>query len=213
MREYTPAEVEDKILRRGGGQVGEGGDLLGGEERAGGKGGVERWFTWEHEEGWRQVQYQFLGAIRSHGKFLSWLVEGLEESRIPRDEVLERETILSMLGTDVSCIKRLPDPNQLQALLSVYNWHIDTLLQLSQVYQQQNGTIVVPFHSHLRVTESLRCTSYPTDVGAASDFCFRAIFAYDRALAPGFNLGGMCRVDFDRVENRGLFLALNRNIA
>lgn len=32
-----------------------------------------------------------------------------------------------------------PDPNQLQALLSVYPWHIDTLLQMAAIYQQQGG--------------------------------------------------------------------------
>lgn len=31
------------------------------------------------------------------------------------------------------------DPNQLQALLSVYPWHIDTLLQMAAIYQQQGG--------------------------------------------------------------------------
>jgi hypothetical protein len=29
---------------------------------------VERWFTFEHDAGWRQVHTQFLGAVRSHGE-------------------------------------------------------------------------------------------------------------------------------------------------
>lgn len=33
------------------------------------------------------------------------------------------------------------DPNQLQALLSVYPWHIDTLLQMAAIYQQQGGKL------------------------------------------------------------------------
>ncbi|GHJ87779.1 hypothetical protein NliqN6_4181 [Naganishia liquefaciens] len=106
----------------------------------------EKWFTFEHDGGYRQTQLQFLGAIRSH------------------------------------------DPNQLQALLSVYPWHIDTLLQMAAIYQQQG------------------------DIGAAADYCERAMFAFDRALMPGFSLNGACRLDFDRVENRPLFLALHREV-
>ncbi|KAH8082189.1 transcriptional repressor TCF25-domain-containing protein [Filobasidium floriforme] len=107
----------------------------------------ERWFTFEHDAGWRQVHTQFLGAVRSH------------------------------------------DPNQLQALLSVYNWQIDTLLQMSAIYNQQG------------------------DIGAAADHCERALFAYDRCLAPGFAMNGTCRLDFDRVENRPMFLALHRLVS
>ncbi|KAI5453261.1 hypothetical protein NCC49_006284 [Naganishia albida] len=109
-------------------------------------GANERWFSFEHDAGYRQIQLQFLGAIRSH------------------------------------------DPNQLQALLSVYPWHIDTLLQMAAIYQQQG------------------------DIGAAADYCERAMFAFDRALMPGFSLNGACRLDFDRVENRPLFLALHREV-
>ncbi|KAJ9102582.1 hypothetical protein QFC21_002983 [Naganishia friedmannii] len=109
-------------------------------------GANEKWFTFEHDAGYRQIQLQFLGAIKSH------------------------------------------DPNQLQALLSVYPWHIDTLLQMAAVYQQQG------------------------DIGAAADYCERAMFAFDRALIPGFSLNGTCRLDFDRVENRPLFLALHREV-
>lgn len=28
----------------------------------------ERWFTFEHDAGWRQIHTQFLGAVRSHGQ-------------------------------------------------------------------------------------------------------------------------------------------------
>lgn len=31
------------------------------------------------------------------------------------------------------------DPNQLMALLQVYPWHVDTLLQMSEVYRLQSG--------------------------------------------------------------------------
>lgn len=51
-----------------------------------------------------------------------------------------------------------------------------------------------------------------TDIGAAADYCERAMFAFDRALMPGFSLNGACRLDFDRVENRPLFLALHREV-
>lgn len=31
------------------------------------------------------------------------------------------------------------DPNELMALLQVYPWHVDTLLQMSEVYRLQSG--------------------------------------------------------------------------
>jgi hypothetical protein len=33
-------------------------------------GANERWFTFEHDAGYRQIQLQFLGAIRSHGELV-----------------------------------------------------------------------------------------------------------------------------------------------
>ncbi|BEI81465.1 hypothetical protein CcaverHIS002_0206250 [Cutaneotrichosporon cavernicola] len=82
------------------------------------------------------------------------------------------------------------DPNELMALLQVYPWHVDTLLQMSEVYRLQN------------------------DIGAASDFAERALYALDRCLVPGFNVqSGSCRLDFDFVENRPMFTALHRIIS
>lgn len=76
------------------------------------------------------------------------------------------------------------------ALLQVYPWHVDTLLQMSEVYRLQN------------------------DIGAASDFAERALYAFDRCLMPGFNVqSGSCRLDFDFVENRPMFTALHRIIS
>jgi hypothetical protein len=107
----------------------------------------------------------------------------------------------------------LTDPNQLQALLSVYNWQIDTLLQMSAIYNQQGGKsrslIVRAIGS--RLISMLQFG--PIDIGAAADFCERALFAYDRCLAPGFAMNGTCRLDFDRVENRPMFLALHRLVS
>lgn len=35
------------------------------------------------------------------------------------------------------------DPNELMALLQVYPWHVDTLLQMSEVYRLQSGKCVI----------------------------------------------------------------------
>jgi hypothetical protein len=35
--------------------------------------------------------------------------------------------------------KLMSDPNELMALLQVYPWHVDTLLQMSEVYRLQSG--------------------------------------------------------------------------
>ena len=84
----------------------------------------------------------------------------------------------------------MSDPNELMALLQVYPWHVDTLLQMSEVYRLQS------------------------DIGAASDYAERALYAFDRCLMPAFNVStGLCRLDFDRVENRPMFTALHRIIS
>ncbi|KAL7413126.1 transcriptional repressor TCF25-domain-containing protein [Mrakia frigida] len=81
------------------------------------------------------------------------------------------------------------DPNQLFALLQVFPYHTDTILQMGEVYRQQ------------------------ADLSQASEYIDRALFAFERAFAPGFNIAqGNVRLDFDRVENRGFYLALIRNL-
>jgi hypothetical protein len=52
-----------------------------------------------------------------------------------------------------------------------------------------------------------------SDLGAASDFIDRALFAFERAFVPAFNISlGTARLDFGRIENRGFFLALTRDL-
>lgn len=52
-----------------------------------------------------------------------------------------------------------------------------------------------------------------SDLSQASEYIDRALFAFERAFAPGFNItSGNARLDFDRVENRGFYLALIRNL-
>ncbi|CDZ98610.1 Uncharacterized conserved protein [Phaffia rhodozyma] len=81
------------------------------------------------------------------------------------------------------------DPNQLFALLQVYPYHTDTILQMGEVYRQQ------------------------ADLGQASEFIDRALFAFERAFMPGFGVAhGNVRLDFDRVENRGFYLGVVRNL-
>ncbi|WWC65095.1 uncharacterized protein I303_107709 [Kwoniella dejecticola CBS 10117] len=132
MREMLENEVEELYERRGKERMDKG----------------EKWNTFEHTGPWREIQRQFMGAVRSH------------------------------------------DPNELMALLQVYPWHVDTLLQMSEVYRLQS------------------------DIGAASDFAERALYAFDRCLMPSFSVStGASRLDFDRVENRPIFTALHRIIS
>ncbi|WWC72536.1 uncharacterized protein I206_106498 [Kwoniella pini CBS 10737] len=132
MREMLDNEVEELYERRGRERIDKG----------------EKWFTFEHTGPWREIQRQFMGAVKSH------------------------------------------DPNELMALLQVYPWHVDTLLQMSEVYRLQS------------------------DIGAASDFAERALYAFDRCLMPSFSVStGASRLDFDRVENRPMFTALHRIIS
>lgn len=91
------------------------------------------------------------------------------------------------------------------ALLQVYPWHVDTLLQMSEVYRLQSGKLNV-YH----IERLLRIL----DIGAASDFAERALYAFDRCLMPSFSvMSGTSRLDFDRVENRPMFTALHRIIS
>ncbi|KAJ1021717.1 hypothetical protein NDA13_005332 [Ustilago tritici] len=107
---------------------------------------------WKHSKAYRQVQVQFLQAVRSY------------------------------------------DPNSLMALLRIYPYHIDTLLQLSE-YSRHQG-----------------------DLGQAADFNDRALFALERCAAPYFTSclsstsSGPPVVNFNKIENRAFYLALHRNI-
>ncbi|PWN53219.1 DUF654-domain-containing protein [Violaceomyces palustris] len=86
------------------------------------------------------------------------------------------------------------DPNSLMALLRVYPWHIDTLLQLSEISRHQG------------------------DLGQAADFNDRALFAFERTSSAYFTSclsssnAGPAVVDFDKIENRAFFLAVHRNV-
>ncbi|WFD30899.1 hypothetical protein MSPP1_001923 [Malassezia sp. CBS 17886] len=85
------------------------------------------------------------------------------------------------------------DINALVALLRVFPWHIDTLLQLADASRHQG------------------------DLGQAADFIDRALFALERSASPPFVAGltasaGPPSVDFARAENRALWLAAHRNV-
>ena len=82
------------------------------------------------------------------------------------------------------------DPNALMALLHVHPYHVENLLQLSDMASQQG------------------------DQGMSSDFLDRALYAFERALAPNFNLQmGTARLDFRRIESRQFFRALEKRVS
>ncbi|KAG8855858.1 hypothetical protein FRB96_006680 [Tulasnella sp. 330] len=81
------------------------------------------------------------------------------------------------------------DPNGFLLILQQHPWHIDTLLQLSEVFRHEDD------HIH------------------ATDLVDRALFAYERSFAGAFNItSGIHRIDFKRIENRPLFLAVHRSV-
>ncbi|KDQ07759.1 hypothetical protein BOTBODRAFT_38551 [Botryobasidium botryosum FD-172 SS1] len=81
------------------------------------------------------------------------------------------------------------DPNHFVTLLQINPWHVDTNLQLAEVFRHQE------------------------DYDKAGELVDRAMFAYERAFAGSFNFTlGTCRLDFDCVENRPFFLSLHRHI-
>ncbi|OAQ33483.1 DUF654-domain-containing protein [Linnemannia elongata AG-77] len=81
------------------------------------------------------------------------------------------------------------DPNNLVALLRESPFHIDSLLQLSEV-SKHNG-----------------------DNGLAGEFIEQALFAFEKSFHSLFNIAsGSVRLSFQEVENRSFFLALHRHI-
>ncbi|KAG6811785.1 hypothetical protein H0H92_005855 [Tricholoma furcatifolium] len=69
-------------------------------------------------------------------------------------------------------------------------WHADNLLQLAEVSRHRE------------------------EHAQAVDYTDRALFTYERAFVGAFNFTtGLCRLDFDRVENRPFFLAIHRQVA
>ena len=83
----------------------------------------------------------------------------------------------------------LADPHAVRQVLEVHPYHLDTLLHLSEV---------------CRVSE---------DTQTASDLLNRALFCLEKAFHPTFNVTSInCRLDFNRTENRALFIAVFRQI-
>jgi hypothetical protein len=56
MRELLDEEIEEAYERRG---------LVRSDADKG-----EKWFSFEHSGNWREVERQFMGAVRSHGEVL-----------------------------------------------------------------------------------------------------------------------------------------------
>ncbi|KAI7851357.1 transcriptional repressor TCF25-domain-containing protein [Circinella umbellata] len=81
------------------------------------------------------------------------------------------------------------DPNALMFLVSRYPYHVDGLLQVSEMAKQSG------------------------DWTAAGDCIERALYACERAFHPHFAFGsGTVRLDYRRAENRSFFLAIFRHI-
>ncbi|XP_056381955.1 transcription factor 25 isoform X2 [Hyla sarda] len=80
------------------------------------------------------------------------------------------------------------DPNNIVLLLQMNPYHVDSLLQLSDVCRLQE------------------------DQEMARDLIERALYSLECAFHPVFSLtSGTCRLDYCRPENRGFFLALYKH--
>ena len=91
-------------------------------------------------------------------------------------------------------------------LLREHPWHIDTLLQMSEVARHHEGDM------H-KVFGNPPLTYFRAEHSQAADFVERAIFAFERSFNSTFNITtGSHRLDFDHIENRSFFLALHRHI-
>ncbi|XP_052541896.1 transcription factor 25 isoform X1 [Tympanuchus pallidicinctus] len=81
------------------------------------------------------------------------------------------------------------DPNNIVLLLQMNPYHVDSLLQLSDVCRMQE------------------------DQEMARDLVERALYSLECAFHPVFSLtSGSCRLDYRRPENRAFFLALFKHL-
>ncbi|NXF08940.1 TCF25 factor, partial [Smithornis capensis] len=81
------------------------------------------------------------------------------------------------------------DPNNIVLLLQMNPYHVDSLLQLSDVCRMQD------------------------DQEMARDLIERALYSLECAFHPVFSLtSGTCRLDYRRPENRAFFLALFKHL-
>ncbi|NXC64448.1 TCF25 factor, partial [Aleadryas rufinucha] len=81
------------------------------------------------------------------------------------------------------------DPNNIVLLLQMNPYHVDSLLQLSDVCRMQE------------------------DQEMARDLIERALYSLEYAFHPVFSLtSGACRLDYRRPENRAFFLALFKHL-
>ncbi|NXD97642.1 TCF25 factor, partial [Chaetorhynchus papuensis] len=81
------------------------------------------------------------------------------------------------------------DPNNIVLLLQMNPYHVDSLLQLSDVCRMQE------------------------DQEMARDLIERALYSLECAFHPVFSLtSGACRLDYRRPENRAFFLALFKHL-
>lgn len=81
------------------------------------------------------------------------------------------------------------DPNNIVALLQMNPYHIDSLLQLSDVCRIQE------------------------DQEMARDLIERALYTFECAFHPVFSLtSGNCRLDYQRPENRAFYLAVYKHM-
>ncbi|CAG8665076.1 8378_t:CDS:10 [Dentiscutata erythropus] len=81
------------------------------------------------------------------------------------------------------------DPNTIYALLRDNPYHIDSLLQMSEIYKMSSDLVM------------------------AQEFLERALYAFERNFHIKFNITrGTSRMSYKRYENRAFFLALFRHV-
>ncbi|ORX50360.1 DUF654-domain-containing protein [Piromyces finnis] len=81
------------------------------------------------------------------------------------------------------------NPNNIAELLRRYPYHVDSLIQLSEVFKHSG------------------------DIPMAANFIERAVYTFDRSMHPRFNVTtNLCRLEYKYIENRSFFIALFKHI-
>jgi hypothetical protein len=112
----------------------------------------------------------------------------LDEGGIKYFEILHSDDYAAIQKTFRHYVQT-HDPQLLMELSGQYPFHLDTLLQLSEVFQRQN------------------------QIATASDYVQRCLYSLEQIFHTHFKFHqGNCRVLYDIPENRVLHLALFRHI-
>nr|CAG4648821.1 EOG090X0BCY [Polyphemus pediculus] len=147
------------------------------KKKARGRAYVKSSWLMNSKENWAQIKKTGLSMSLDHSK------DGLFYFKYEHNK--EYRTVQLSFWEAVSSL----DPSNIVSLLNVYPFHIDALIQLSDI---------------CRMSEEAQ---------RATELIERALYILESAFHPSFILSsGNCRLEYKHQENRGLFLTIFKHL-